>query len=577
MEPAIIIDDLTFTYLHSDEPVLKNISITIPKNKVTALVGPVGAGKSTLILTMNRIIPSYIPGRLSGKVQVLSEDISKHEIEELAEKINLLFDDPVLQVVGLTVEEDVAFGPANLGLPREEIWERVNRSLKQLRLSGYEKRNPRTLSGGEMQLLAMASTFAMQPQILVMDEPVAMLDPVGKSMVFQAIQDLIRTRGLTTVVTDSGADMEAVCEIADHMILMDQGEVVDQGPPQVLLAKRDLVEKTTLRVPQVTRTFWQLKSGEKKVPVRLDQALSSLESIPKVRVESTTLPPSPQPPPKQGREIVNASNIHHVYPSVPPVHALRGVDLKVNRGEMVALLGQNGSGKTTLALHLVGILKPTNEDASIHVAGLDVIEAKTRETIQHINYVFQNPYNQLFNQTFGAEVEYGPKQLGLSEEEVDARVVAALDAVGLLKWRKYYQAALTRSEATLLGLASVLSLEPDVIIADEPTKGLDEPAARKVIQVLQERCDSDKAVIIITHDMELAARYASRILVMSEGKIIADGSPRDIFSNTGVLEKSYLSPPQITRLAMGLGVSNQDALPLTMDEFFTTFEFAGLS
>jgi energy-coupling factor transport system ATP-binding protein len=572
MEPAIILEDLSFTYLHSDEPVLKNINITIPKNKVTALVGPVGAGKSTLILTLNRIIPSYIPGKLTGKIQILSEDISKHEIEELAEKINLLFDDPVLQVVGLTVEEDVAFGPANLGLPREEIWNRVESSLSQLRLTGYEKRNPRTLSGGEMQLLAMAATFAMQPQILVMDEPVAMLDPVGKAMVFQAIRDLMLKRGLTTVVTDSGADMEVVCEIADYMILLDQGTVVDQGHPRELLAHRHMVEKTTLRVPQVTRIFWQLAEDQDLVPVRLNEAVSSLDKIPKKKGK-IDLPLSTELDSRKGEEIVNARNIHHVYPSIPPVHALRGVDVKIHRGEMVALLGQNGSGKTTLALHLVGILKPTNEDASIQVAGLDVITARTKETIQHINYVFQNPYNQLFNQTFGAEVEYGPKQLGLPPDVVDERVEAALDAVGLLQWRKYYQAALTRSEATLLGLASVLSLEPEVIIADEPTKGLDEPAARKVIQVLQDRCKSNKAVIMITHDMELAARYASRILVMSEGVIIADGKPRQVFSDAEVLEKSYLSPPQITRLAMELGLTKKEDLPLTIDEFINSFEF----
>jgi len=572
MEPAIILEDLSFTYLHSDEPVLKNVSISIPKNKVTALVGPVGAGKSTLILTLNRIIPSYIPGKLTGKIQIFSEDISTLEIEELAEKINLLFDDPVLQVVGLTVEEDVAFGPANLGLPREEIWNRVKNSLGQLRLSGFEKRNPRTLSGGEMQLLAMASTFAMQPQILVMDEPVAMLDPEGKAMVFRAIKDLIIKRGLTTVVTDSGADMEAVCEIVDYMILLDHGMVVDQGNPQELLARKDLVEKTTLRVPQVTRIFWQLKPNQDLVPVRLKEAVHAIQTIPR-KEKKRNLPLATDGETKIGEEIIIAQNIHHVYPGVPPVHALRGVNLKINRGELVALLGQNGSGKTTLALHLVGILKPTNEDSAIRVAGLDVISAKTKETIQHINYVFQNPYNQLFNQTFGAEVEYGPRQLGLPPEVVDERVVAALDAVGLLQWRKYYQASLTRSEATLLGLASVLSLDPEVIIADEPTKGLDEPASAKVIQVLQERCRSNNAVIMITHDMELAARYANRVLVMSEGRIIADGKPREVFSDKEVLKKSYLSPPQVTRLAMELGMANNKSLPLTIEEFFNSFEF----
>jgi energy-coupling factor transport system ATP-binding protein len=368
--------------------------------------------------------------------------------------------------------------------------------------------------------------------------------------------------------------MEAVCEIADHMILLDHGTVVDEGHPTELLARRHLVEKTTLRVPQVTRIFWQLDTKREVVPVRLKEAVQTMRSISKRKQEESAPIFTEQKEMRNGEAIIAAQNIHHVYPSVPPVHALRGVDVRIYRGELVALLGQNGSGKTTLALHLVGILKPTNEDASIQVAGLNVIDATTKETIQHINYVFQNPYNQLFNQTFGAEVEYGPKQLGLSDEVVEARVVTALDAVGLLKWRKYYQATLTRSEATLLGLASVLSLDPEVIIADEPTKGLDEPAAAKVIQVLQDRCKANNAVIMITHDMELAARYADRVLVMSEGKIIADGKPRTIFSNNEVLKKSYLSPPQITRLAMELGVKKNDEIPLTIDEFINSFEFS---
>jgi len=568
MEQAIVVENLSFSYLHSDDTVLKNVNLTIPRNKVTALVGPVGAGKTTLVLTFNGIVPSFYPGQMSGKVTILSEEIKNYEIEELAEKINLIFDDPVLQVVGLTVEEDVAFGPANLGLPREEIWKRTRTALDQLRLRGYDKRNPRTLSGGEMQLLSMAATFAMEPEILVMDEPIAMLDPLGKAMVFNAVKELKETRGLTTVVTDSGADIEAVCEFADHMILLDKGSVVAQGEPEEIFANQELIRRTTLRVPQVTKVFWSIQPEAKRVPVRLEQAVKEIKanSINKYQVkkEKSDLKDI-------GDIMVVAKNIHHTYPAIPPVKALQGVDVTLRQGELVALLGQNGSGKSTLALHLVGILKPTNKDASIEVAGLDVIKSPTKETIQKINYVFQNPYTQLFSQTFGEEVEYGPSQLGLDSAEISRRVDQSLDSVGLLDLKEFYQASLTRSEATLLGLASVLSLEPDVIIADEPTKGLDEPAANIVIDVLREKCQNGKSVIMITHDMELAAKYADRIIVMSGGKILAEGSPGDIFVNREMLSAASLAPPQISQLAFEMGFPQEDSIPLTTEQFLSCF------
>jgi len=270
-----------------------------------------------------------------------------------------------------------------------------------------------------------------------------------------------------------------------------------------------------------------------------------------------------------GEELVVARNVCHVYPSTPPVEALKGVDLTIRRGELVALLGQNGSGKTTLALHLVGILKPTNPDASIRVCDLDVIHADINQTIRRINYLFQDPKNQLFCPTFGEEVAYGPKQLGLSPQEIDQRVIAALDAVGLLHLRKYYVASPTRSEAVLLGTASVLAMNTQVLIADEPTKGLDEAAARKVMEVLQDKCRSGGAVLMITHDMELAARYASRVVVMGQGKILIEGESSLVFGRKDVLEKAYLAPPQITQLALELGAANEHHLPMTVEAFQT--------
>ena len=575
MDEALLIENLTFTYLHSDEPVLKNINLSIPRNKITAIVGVVGSGKTTLLMTMNGLIPQYFPGKLDGRVVVDGIDVSSVETEQLAQTINMIFDDPDLQIVANTVEEDVAFGPANFGLPCTEIWERVEKALARMRMQGYEKRNPRQLSGGEKQLLAMAGIFAMEPKIIAMDEPVAMLDPQGKRLVFDTLQYINQDRGLTTIVTESGTDIEAVCEFADHMVVLHHGEVIFQGPPGEVFARKELIEKTAMRVPQVTRVFWQLGFQGAQIPVNLDDAVQEIRS----RYPGINSPKSPRVNESInhpiGDPMVTGSNIHHIFPSYPPVHALRGVNLILRQGELVALLGQNGSGKSTLALHLANILKPTNPEAQISAGGVDVVKAPTSDTIKIINYIFQNPKNQLFCQKFGEEVAYGPIQMGCEPAEVTRRVDKALNEVGLLDLKDEYESPLTRAESTLLSFASVLSIEPPVIIADEPTGGLDEVTGRKVIQLLLEKTLAGETVMMITHDMELAASFATRIIVMCKGQIIADDTPRRVFANQEVLDRAYLVPPAVTRLALQTGLCDPAQVPITVDEFISLLPEAG--
>jgi energy-coupling factor transport system ATP-binding protein len=241
----------------------------------------------------------------------------------------------------------------------------------------------------------------------------------------------------------------------------------------------------------------------------------------------------------------------------------------------VALLGQNGSGKSTLALHLANVLKPTNPDAEITVGGMNVLKATTQETIRYINYIFQNPKNQLFCQKFGEEVAYGPIQMGLEPEEVERRVDAALKEVGLFEQKNFYEIPLTRAESTLLSFASILSMRPPVLLADEPTGGLDEMTGKKIIQILLNKAACGDSVMMITHDMELAANYASRIIVMSGGQILADGNPHQIFANQQILDRACLAPPAVARLALMTGLTNGEQVPLTVDEFISMLPVAG--
>lgn len=563
---VITLENVVFTYKDNEEPTLKDISLSFPQNKTTALLGPVGAGKTTLLRTLNGIIPNFIPGVLEGTLIVDGLQVKNFTTEELATHINLLFDDPSLQIIGVTVEEDIAFGPQNLAVPRQEIWQRVSDVMDKMRLSGYEKRNTGRLSGGEMQLLAMAGSLAMKPRIIAMDEPVAMLDPVGKEMVFNAIRSLNQEKGITTIVAESGADIESVCEFADYAILMDHGQVVAQGLPEEIFADRKLMEQIGMRVPQVTKIFWNLGLSEKKVPVRLK---SAIESAPSLEVVNEL---HPRDVSHSSKEILlEARNVKHTFDSFPPVKALRGVDLEVKRGEFMALIGQNGSGKSTFAYHLVGVLKPSNPDASITIGDHDVINEPIFETAKRINYVFQNPNNQLFNETFGEEVEYGLRMLGYDDDEIEKKGKDALAQVGLLDLRNYYLGTLSRSEAALLSLASVLSINPDIIIADEPTKGLDVFSSETLLNTLVEKCKKGGSVIMITHDMELVAKYATSVVVMAGGKIILRGDPHQVFSQIDILGEAKIHPPQTARFAMGLNYWDKNP-PLTTEELLDSIK-----
>jgi len=565
--------DVTFTYLNYEKPAVSNIKLKIQEGTLTAIIGKLGAGKSTLLRMMNGLVPNQFPGNMTGKVLVDGVDTQTVEVPEIAKTLNMVFDDPVLQIVALTVFDDVMFGPANLGLPREEILKRVSEALATTRLTGYESRNPRTLSGGEQQLLAMAGVLAMRPKYLVLDEPLAMLDPLGKKQVLGAVRKLHEDTGLAVVIAESGTDIEPLVEFVDWAVILDEGRIVAEGKPKELFSDNVMVKKAGLRVPQVTQLAYNLgNSKNTSVPVTLDEGVdfvkklvASPSSSKKEYVEEA------QPDSGSTEKVVSISNLWHTYPGPPPVDALQGINLEINRGEMVALLGQNGSGKTTLSFHLVGALKPTNKDASVMVAGLDVVNTPQFDIIQHVNYVFQNPANQLFNETFEKEVKYGPERLGLPPEEIERRAKDSLAKVGLGHLWEQSTFDIPKSLETLLGLASVLSLDPEVLIIDEPTGGLDLETGQRVMDTLCELNRNKKTILIITHDMALASRYAKRVVVLHKGKILMDGPTHEVFAQPDILAKTMLEPPQITKLAQKLmDVGYPDDI-LTVDEFVHFF------
>jgi len=579
----IDIKGLCVTHLNAEQPALCDVTLEIPDGQVTAIVGPTGAGKSTLLLTLNGLLPGEIPGKVEGTIKIDGRDIRGVRTAELARSLVILFEDPALQIVSLTVEDDVAFGPANFGLPPDEIRARVAAALRQMRLSGCELRNPRTLSGGEQQLLALAGILAMQPKYIVMDEPVAMLDPVGKAQVFEAVKHL-RDHGTSVLITDSGSDIEDLCTIADSMVVLHKGRVVAQGTPGEIFAQKALVEEVGLRVPQVTRLAWSLdelnggSATRKVIPTRLEEGIELVKAF--LQTVSASAPgqskvsakPADQAVAAAGAdgEAVHVSNLKHVFPGPPPVEALRGVNLSVQRGETLGIIGQNGSGKTTLSYHLVGVYQPSNPEATVVVDGVDVVHAPMTETIRHVNYVFQNPANQLFCDTFGEEVCYGPTCLGLDAQEVQRCGYEALEQVGLGPYKDYPTLGNTRAVESLLALASIVAMKTQVLVVDEPSGGLDHLATQRVLKILDEVKSRGVTVIIISHDMELVARTCDHVAVMKEGCIVLQGLTREVFSQPDKLQTAYLLPPQVTRIAQAV---SHPAVPrdlLTVEEMVST-------
>jgi len=568
---------LTVTHLHARKPALRELSFAVASGSITCFLGQVGAGKSTLFKALNGLIPTVVPAKVDGQITVAGQNVHGKDTAFLAQFITLVFDDPVLQIVSLTAEEDVAFGPANMNLPREEIWSRVHAALERVGLAGFEKRDPRTMSGGEQQLLAVAGALAMRPSIIAFDEPVAMLDPIGKQRVLQAIRELNEQYGTTVLIAESGTDVEAVCEFADYLFLMDKGGIIAEGKPGAVFCRRDLIELTKLKAPQVTRLAYQLESSEalRTMPTTLGEGrelvLGLLQdsecSSPHTPLRGIESRPSAPLVASTPRPAVEVKNLHHVFPTDPPVHALRGIQLTLEAGDFVALLGQNGSGKTTLALHLVGMEKPTNPDAAVVIDGLEVQSTPLPKLVRSVNYLFQNPSDQLFCETFGEEVTFGPRALGLAGNEAESLGREAIRAVGLEHLWNEFSLGADRSTETLLSLASVLSMRPRVLIADEPTGGLDYSTAQSVMQILEQYNRMGNTIIMITHDMELAAQHARRIVVLREGEIWMDGTPQDVFSKPERLAQTRLSPPQITRLAQSLAEWGFPSDVLSVDEF----------
>lgn len=543
---ALEASGLRFSYRGASSEALRGLDLTVDEGQFTVIMGRSGAGKSTFCYCLNGLIPHFLRGQLEGRVRVFGLDTRERRVAELARLVGLVFQDFEAQLFSTNVELEVAFGPENFGLPLEEIKSRVKESLRAVKLEGYEHRQPAYLSGGQKQRLAIASILAIRPQLLVMDEPTTDLDPIGKMEVFE-IADELRLAAEGTVVIVEHETEEALK--ADRVVVMSGGQVVALGSPDQVLADVPLLESAGVMPPQTAHLFHAL--GSPLRPLTVDDALTALE-VEGLSIDSTKyLEVTGSDSHGYGPPVIEVEDLEYSYPG--GIAALRGVSLQIRQGEFVAVLGQNGSGKTTLVKHFNGLLRPSR--GSVHVKGLDTRNTSVYQLGRIVGYVFQNPDHQIFAQTVFDEVAFGPRLYGLPPDEVDKRVKEALEAVDLLHRETADPFLLTKGERQRVAVASILAAKPEVIVLDEPTTGLDYLELKGMMDLTRRLNEAGHTVIIVTHSMWVAAQYAHRIVVMSDGKVIADGPTREVFANEAVLSEAFLRPPPIVRLGNRLGAT----------------------
>ena len=529
----IKIEGLTFCYSDAESPALRDINLEVQDGEFVLITGSSGGGKSTLARCLNGLIPHFYGGRIQGRVETQGLDVMKHSTKELATKVGMVFQDPENQLVAMDVEREVAFGLENLAFPRDLIAKRLEESLDTLGISALRHRSANELSGGEKQKVAIASVLALHPEVLVLDEPTSELDPKGAEEVLSIVARLNDELGITVILIEHRLDR--VAQHADRLIVIHEGTIVADGAPRQVLSN-DEISNVGVGLPPIIKLAQGLRSkgiAIDNTPLTVKEGRFALCRV----FQETKRVPSPKGKlANNGKPMIEVEKLWHVYPDGPA--ALKGVSLQICEGEFVAVMGRNASGKTTLVKHLNGLLKPSK--GKVKVAGIDTRESTVAQMARKVGYVFQNPNDHLFADTVEEEIAFTLRNLGIKDtEEMIDRV---LERFRLAQYRKQYPRSLSGGEKQRVALASVLVAQPRLLVLDEPTRGLEYRLKSELMRFLDEYRSEGNTVILVTHDVETVAEHSDRVILLSEGEIVVDGSKGD------VLSRALLFSPQINRL-----------------------------
>jgi energy-coupling factor transporter ATP-binding protein EcfA2 len=523
---------------------LRGVDLEVARGEFVALMGPVGAGKSTLCLALNGAIPHAVDCDASGIIAVMGQDTRATTLAQLALDVGLVFENAEAQLFSATVADEIAFGLEGMGIAPDEIERRIDAALAQVALPDFRDRSPRALSGGEQKRLALASVLAMRPSILVLDEPTAGLDARGRYEVLSAIERLQEMHGHEMTVVMATQDAEAVARFADRVIVLREGQVCLSGTPEEVFSQVETLDAWGLGLPQLARLAYRLGLPIACTPVHAAQRWAGrIEPLP-----SSPTPADPPDDPPQAK-IIEIRDLRYEYPASEQ-RALHGVTLDIASGEWLAIAGTNGSGKTTLLKHLNGLLHPTSGTVRVH--GIDTRDRQVGQLARMVSYLPQNPDDSIFCATVREEIAYGPRQLGLRGQALEERVAESLDLLGLAPLAEHPPAVLGYGQRRQVALASILAARAPVLVLDEPSVGLDRGMVRRIMDVVSARHRQGTTVIMVTHDLQLVARYVQRAIILSEGRICAEGRPHDVLADISLIRESGLEPLPVTLLGHAL-------------------------
>lgn len=543
----IEVKDLKYRYPGTTELALDGVSFTVEKGEFIGIAGENGAGKSSLSQALLGLIPQFYKGAYGGSVTVCGMDARSTPVSELCRHVGLVFQNPFNQLSGAkdTVYDEVGYGLQNLGFPPEEIRTRVESVLRCFGIWEYRDRNPFDLSGGQLQRVAICSVLAMNPDVLILDEPTSQLDPEGSEEVFHTVDELTKM-GITIIMIEQ--KIEKLAGYCDRVLLMHQGHVVDYDTPRKIFSREDLYD-LGVNPPAYTRFARAnaLAFEDGTLPVTHAE---TLELVKVSGADRATLIASLRGM-TAGVQVEGAGaaatfqvqDLRFSY--VKGREVLHGLNLALDH-RPTAIIGQNGAGKTTLVRVLKGLLKP--DSGEIRYQGENLETKTVAELASRVGYVFQNPDDQIFKYKVLEEVMFGPLNIGMSQQEAEASAHEALSMVGLDEKADENPYDLELSDRKMVAIASVLAMNTDVIILDEPTIAQSWNGREKIREIIQTQAAQGKLVIAILHDMDFVANSFARVIAMAHGEILADGTPAEVFRNHPVLEKAALAAPPLYEL-----------------------------
>ncbi len=556
----IEIQELTFKYNGAKKNALEKISLEIEKGGFVGIIGESGAGKTTLCNCINGLIPHHYSGDFYGSVKVDGNDTFDIDAGKLALKVGSVFQDIESQITGYFVEDEILFGLENFGIPADEIESRITSSLDTLGISELRHKEISSLSGGQKQKVVIAAILALEPDILVLDEPTGELDPASSVQIFEMLKKLNEEKGITVVVAEQ--KIMLLCEFVKKLIVLEHGTCVHYGEIRSTLTHQREMEEAGINCPRVlTLTGKMVAEGlapkgmkaEDRICLNAQEAAEFVRKVTgrKLMADENAVTESaslsqPAENTADSDVVLEFSNVGFSYNETANVHDL---NVKVHKGDFISIIGSNGAGKSTFSKLTNGLLKPSVGD--VLVLGENTKNQKVSALAKHIGFLFQNPDRQICCSTVREEIAFSLRNNGIAEDEIKNRVEKTLNEFGFDGDTEPFN--MSRGQRQRLCLACLIALNPEILILDEPTTGLDYRECMEVMNRIRELNENGTTVIMVCHDMEVVLDFAKTIIVMNRGEILGQGETRAVLSNKALLSKARLLPPQIAQVAMLLG------------------------